>query len=88
GDVIVARVLGTTGDGVPASFGVRLDRDTLGANRQRIAHERTDCATHQAMVFEGVAREVAREQAREQARRATPPAGAEQHAGLAAPGWK
>lgn len=84
GDVMVARVLGTADDAVPAGFGMRLDRATLAANRQRIAGERAGCAARQAAVFDGVARDMVREQAREQALRAALPGGAGQHAGLSA----
>ncbi|GGY13361.1 hypothetical protein GJV26_00520 [Massilia dura] len=79
GELIVARVLGTTDDGMPAGFGVRLERDTLAANRARIAGERADCIARQASVFDGVTRDVAREHARRTGLRAM----AGHHAGIA-----
>ncbi|WP_338761061.1 hypothetical protein [Massilia sp. METH4] len=66
GDLLVARVLGTAADGVPAGFGVRLERETLAANRHRIAGERARCAARQPSLFDGVARDAARELARRQ----------------------
>lgn len=64
GDVIVARVLGTVDARAPAGFGFPLERDTLGANRARIAAERAACAARQSVLFDGVARDVEHEVAR------------------------
>lgn len=78
GDVVMARVLGTGADAGSAGFGVRLERETLAANRARIAAERADCAARHASLFEGVERDVDREMAR----RTTVPAAVDTHAGL------
>ncbi|MBB3219570.1 hypothetical protein [Pseudoduganella umbonata] len=61
GELIMARVLSSADPRIPAGFGFALERNTLVANRARIAHERAACVAAQAALFDGVARDVQRE---------------------------